>query len=52
MAGTLAEIFGPERFYIEVQDHGIREQVETDRNFCRLRNRWDYRWSRPTTFTT
>jgi DNA polymerase-3 subunit alpha len=25
-AGTLAEIFGPERFYLEVQDHGIKEQ--------------------------
>ena len=25
-AGTLAEIFGPERFYLEVQDHGVAEQ--------------------------
>ena len=25
-AGTLAEIFGPERFFIEIQDHGITEQ--------------------------
>ncbi|MDQ2682153.1 MAG: PHP domain-containing protein, partial [Chloroflexota bacterium] len=25
-AGQLAEIFGPERFFIEVQDHGIPEQ--------------------------
>ena len=29
-AADLADIFGPERFYIEVQDHGIREQVETN----------------------
>ncbi|HYP60538.1 MAG TPA: DNA polymerase III subunit alpha [Thermomicrobiales bacterium] len=25
-AGTLAEIFGPERFFLEIQDHGIKEQ--------------------------
>ncbi len=25
-AGQLAEIFGPERFYLEIQDHGIPEQ--------------------------
>src|SRR5688572_26344595 len=31
-AGKLAEIFGPERFYIEIQDHGIKEQVETNRS--------------------
>ena len=29
-ASDLADIFGPERFYIEVQDHGIREQTETN----------------------
>lgn len=29
-AGTLAEIFGPERFYIEIQDHGIAEQHQTN----------------------
>lgn len=29
-ASNLADIFGPERFYIEVQDHGIREQTETN----------------------
>ena len=29
-AGQLRDIFGPERFYIEVQDHGIREQVDTN----------------------
>jgi len=36
MAGTLAELFGPERFYIEVQDHGIREQIETNRELLPL----------------
>jgi DNA polymerase-3 subunit alpha len=35
-AGTLAEIFGPERFYIEIQDHGIKEQVETNRDLIPL----------------
>lgn len=35
-AGTLAEIFGPERFYIEVQDHGIREQISTNRDLLPL----------------
>jgi DNA polymerase III subunit alpha len=25
-AGTLSEIFGPDRFYLEIQDHGIPEQ--------------------------
>jgi DNA polymerase-3 subunit alpha len=29
-AGNLAEIFGPERFFIEIQDHGIREQREVN----------------------
>ncbi len=29
-AGQLKDIFGPERFFIEVQDHGIREQVDTN----------------------
>src|SRR5215211_2196251 len=36
MAGTLAGLFGPERFYIEVQDHGIREQIETNRELLPL----------------
>ena len=29
-AGQLKDIFGPERFFIEVQDHGIKEQVDTN----------------------
>ena len=29
-AGKLAEIFGPERFYIEIQDHGLPEQIRTN----------------------
>ncbi len=36
LAGTLAEIFGQDRFFIEVQDHGIREQVETNRELLQL----------------
>jgi DNA polymerase-3 subunit alpha len=35
-AGTLAEIFGPERFFIEIQDHGIREQREVNRDLIPL----------------
>ena len=29
-AGKLAEIFGPERFFIELQDHGIPDQVRVN----------------------
>lgn len=35
-AGKLAEIFGRDRFFIEVQDHGIREQIETNRELIPL----------------
>jgi len=32
----LADIFGPEHFYLELQDHGIREQVEVNRLLLRI----------------
>jgi DNA polymerase-3 subunit alpha len=35
-AGKLAEIFGRDRFFIEMQDHGIREQIETNRELIPL----------------
>jgi len=35
-AGKLAEIFGPNNFFIEIQDHGIKEQVETNRQLIPL----------------
>jgi DNA polymerase-3 subunit alpha len=35
-AGKLAEIFGPERFYIEIQDHGIPEQQQVNRELIPL----------------
>lgn len=35
-AGKLAEILGPDRFFIEIQDHGIKEQVETNRDLIPL----------------
>jgi DNA polymerase-3 subunit alpha len=35
-AGRLAEILGPDRFFIEIQDHGIKEQVETNRDLIPL----------------
>ena len=35
-AGKLAEMFGPERFFIEIQDHGIKEQREVNRKLIPL----------------
>jgi DNA polymerase-3 subunit alpha len=35
-AGTLAEIFGPEHFYIEVQGHGIDEQHRANESLIPL----------------
>lgn len=32
----LAEIFGPDRFYLELQDHGIREQTTVNRGILRI----------------
>ncbi len=33
---TLSEIFGPDRFYLELQDHGIREQAIVNKGILRL----------------
>ncbi len=33
---TLAEIFGPEHFYLELQDHGIPEQVAVNQGIQRI----------------
>ena len=33
---TLSEIFGPEHFYLELQDHGIRDQAVVNRGILRL----------------
>ncbi len=35
-AGTLSEIFGPNRFFIEIQDHGLKEQVQVNRDLIPL----------------
>src|SRR5215203_3993779 len=35
-AGKLAEIFGPERFFIEIQDHGLPEQIATNKQLIPL----------------
>ena len=35
-AGKLSEIFGRDRFFIEIQDHGIKEQIETNRQLIPL----------------
>ena len=32
----MAEIFGPDRFYLEVQDHGIRDQAIVNQGLLRL----------------
>ncbi len=37
-AGTLAELFGKERFFIEIQDHGLKEQLEVNRSLIPLAN--------------
>ena len=35
-AGELSEIFGKDRFYIEIQDHGLKEQLQTNREMIAL----------------
>jgi DNA polymerase-3 subunit alpha len=35
-AGKLAEIFGPDHFYIEVQDHGLKEQQQVNQDLIPL----------------
>lgn len=35
-AGKLAEIFGPDRFFIELQDHGIAEQLKVNGDLIAL----------------
>nr|MBA3528130.1 PHP domain-containing protein [Propionibacteriaceae bacterium] len=35
-AGKLSEIFGRDRFYIEIQDHGIKEQIQVNRELIPL----------------
>ncbi len=37
--GALSEIFGPERFYLEVMDHGIEEQRRVNQGLYRLHAR-------------
>ena len=32
----MAEIFGPDRFYLELQDHGIRDQAVVNRHLLRI----------------
>jgi DNA polymerase-3 subunit alpha len=40
-AGKLAEIFGRDHFFIEIQDHGIPEQVATNRKLVPLAKELD-----------
>ncbi|HEU5434031.1 MAG TPA: DNA polymerase III subunit alpha, partial [Thermomicrobiales bacterium] len=40
-AGQLAEIFGRDRFFIEVQDHGIKEQAQVNQDLVPLARELD-----------
>ena len=40
-AGKLAEIFGRDRFFIELQDHGIKEQLQVNRDLIPLARELD-----------
>ena len=40
-AGTLREMFGPDRFYLEVQDHGMADQQRVNRKLVDLARRMD-----------
>ncbi|CAN5749378.1 DNA polymerase III subunit alpha [soil metagenome] len=40
-AGSLAEIFGRERFFIELQDHGLKEQKEVNPHLLSLARSFD-----------
>jgi DNA polymerase III subunit alpha len=37
--GELSDIFGPDRFYLEVMDHGMEEQRRVNRALLRVRDR-------------
>src|SRR5688500_6482369 len=37
--GTFSEIFGPDRFYLEVMDHGIEDQRRVNQGLYRLHDR-------------
>jgi DNA polymerase-3 subunit alpha len=37
--GQFTEIFGPDRFYLEIMDHGIEEQRRVNQGLLRLRDR-------------
>jgi DNA polymerase-3 subunit alpha len=41
VARELSELFGPEHFYIEIQDHGLREQREVLPQLVKLANALD-----------
>lgn len=40
-AGRLAEIFGRERFFVEIQDHGLREQLQVNKDLISLAKSFD-----------
>jgi DNA polymerase III subunit alpha len=40
-AGKLGEIFGRDRFYIEIQDHGMKDQIDTNKGLLELASSFD-----------
>jgi len=41
LAGSLKEMFGPNKFYVEIQDHGIEGQRQTNPQLIELARRMD-----------
>lgn len=40
----MAEIFGPEHFYLEMQDHGLEQQPAVNRGLRRIAGRRVFPW--------
>lgn len=40
-AGALADIFGKDRFFIEIQDHGLKEQIQVNKELIPLARSMD-----------
>ena len=45
VAGAYGDIFGKDRFFLELQDHGLPEQRRLNEQLMRLAPRWACRWS-------
>ncbi|HEU0164225.1 MAG TPA: DNA polymerase III subunit alpha, partial [Thermomicrobiales bacterium] len=40
-AGSLSEIFGPDRFFIEIQDAGLKEQVQNNKDLIEVARKFN-----------